>query len=94
MDDIMIDIPGLQERATRLNDLSKDTYRVVEQLVIIMSQLRPIWQDDAFQIFSDDVKKLILKLLQMQETTNKMAKICEDACNTYQKADDNILSMI
>lgn len=94
MDDIMIDIPNLQEQAHQFNKLAADTYDIIEQLVVILSQLKPIWQDETFNRYSTDVNKLIQKLLQMQEATLTMARICDNACDTYQQADENVRNLV
>lgn len=94
MDDIFIEIPDLRNRADSLKTLSQSTYKVAEKMTVILQQLGSVWQDEAFSTYSDDVRILIRKLLEMQETANKMSQICQEACDAYQKAEDEILKLI
>lgn len=94
MDDIIIDIASMQSKAAQLHTLSDKIYTVAEKMAVIKQQLTTVWQDEAFQKFDADFASVINRLLGLQETVISMSKVCDTACEEYQKAENNIMLII
>lgn len=94
MNDILIEIPSMQSKASQLQALSKRVYSVAEKMVVIQTQLSAVWKDEGFEKFDSDFTSGINNILALQATVNSMAEVCNTVCDEYQAADNTILSQI
>ena len=94
MDDILIEVPAMQSKASQLQALSRRINSVAEKMVAIQAQLSAAWKDEGFSEFDSDFTSGINNILSLQETVNAMAQVCNLVCDEYQTADNKIMSLI
>lgn len=94
MDDIFIEISAMKSKASQLQELSRRISCVVNNLNSARFQLADVWKDESFSEFDYEFFREINSLLDFKANVDSMAEICNHACNEYQTADNNILSLI
>lgn len=94
MDDIFIEIPSMQSKASQLQALSGKINSVADILADVKSHMSNVWEDEGFSEFEADFANIINKLIDLQSSVDSMAAVCTQACNEYQTADNKIMSLI
>ena len=93
-DDIYVDIPSLRGLAEQLNAVYTRITNVITALDEAKVQLAKVWQDEVFNQFSSDYEKGIDNLLQMKVSIDAIERILNQACDEYQAADNEIMSLL
>lgn len=93
-DDIYIDVPAMQNLASRLNTVYGKLGTVISNLDSAKAAISEVWVDDGYEQFNADYEKGIDNLLGMKVAIDSIEAMIHQVCEEYQAADNYVMSLL
>lgn len=93
-DDIYIDVPAMQNLASRLNTVYGKLGTVISNLDSAKAAISKVWVDDGYEQFNVDYEKVIDNLLGMKVAIDSIEVMINQVCEEYQAADNSVMSLL
>lgn len=93
-DDIYIDVPAMQNLASRLNTVYGKLGTVISNLDSAKATISKVWVDDGYEQFNVDYEKGIDNLLGMKVAIDSIEVMINQVCEEYQAADNSVMSLL
>lgn len=93
-DDIYIDVPAMQNLASRLNTVYGKLGTVISNLDSAKAAISKVWVDDGYEQFNADYEKGIDNLLGMKVAIDSIEVMINQVCEEYQAADNSVMSLL
>lgn len=93
-DDIYIDVPAMQNLASRLNTVYGKLGTVISNLDSAKAAISKVWVDDGYEQFNVDYEKGIDNLLGMKVAIDSIEVMINQVCEEYQAADNSVMSLL